>query len=232
MIHGRGIRVPVSRSLHHLYALPMQNLPCFSELLGDIGGFEKIRELSLAGTDQLFVMHWTCLSLVAIRPFLADTQIVRIFAGQTMGSFAEEDNTGNNATLATAQKVNETLQKASGCLFRLFSVLCETKDLTEVKEILRGHESNISELEQINIEAHLASVDYGTAAMRNIVNLNSHRIISQFPGIFDDFDFDYEAPIPFSHIVNLSHDPRKLLFICPWQTREHVPPCPDTPQYS
>jgi hypothetical protein len=48
-----------------------------SELLGDIGGFEMIRELSLAGTDQLIVMHWTCLSLVAIRPILADTQIVK-----------------------------------------------------------------------------------------------------------------------------------------------------------
>ena len=37
-----------------------------SKLLGEIGSFEKIRELSLAGTDQMFVMRWTCLSLVAI----------------------------------------------------------------------------------------------------------------------------------------------------------------------
>jgi hypothetical protein len=45
-----------------------------SKLVGDIGSFEKIRELSLAGTDELFVMRWTCLSLVAIRPILADNQ--------------------------------------------------------------------------------------------------------------------------------------------------------------
>jgi len=37
-----------------------------SVLLGDIGSSEKIPELSLAGTDKLFVMRWTCLSLVAI----------------------------------------------------------------------------------------------------------------------------------------------------------------------
>ena len=45
-----------------------------SGLLGDIGGFERIRGLSLAGTDQLFVIRWTCLSLVAIQldPWLTD----------------------------------------------------------------------------------------------------------------------------------------------------------------
>jgi hypothetical protein len=32
-----------------------------SELLGEVGSFEKIRELSLAGMDELFVMRWTCL---------------------------------------------------------------------------------------------------------------------------------------------------------------------------
>jgi len=37
------------------------------ELLANIGTKVKIRELSLAGKDQLFVMRWTCLSLVAIR---------------------------------------------------------------------------------------------------------------------------------------------------------------------
>ena len=60
------------------------------------------------------------------------------------------------STLTTAQKINETLKKASACLFRLKGALTqsysETEDLTEVKEILGGRESQISELEQINIE--------------------------------------------------------------------------------
>jgi hypothetical protein len=54
-----------------------------SKVVGDIGNFEKIRELSLAGTDELFV---TCLSLVAIRTILENyTQVrfsVRPFAGE------------------------------------------------------------------------------------------------------------------------------------------------------
>jgi hypothetical protein len=55
-----------------------------SKLLGDLGRLEKIRELSLAGTDELFVTRWTCLSLVAIRCFLANNRDVRFYARQTM----------------------------------------------------------------------------------------------------------------------------------------------------
>jgi hypothetical protein len=79
-----------------------------------------------------------------------------------MESFAKADDTGNNDALAAAQKIDETLQKARNCLFRLYDALRKTEDLTEeVKEILRGHESQISELEQINIEAdRLGWVDY------------------------------------------------------------------------
>ena len=68
------------------------------------------------------------------------------------------------STLTTAQKINETLKKASACLFRLKGALTqsdsETEDLTEqVKEIFRGRESQISELEQINIELdHVGSI--------------------------------------------------------------------------
>jgi hypothetical protein len=124
-----------------------------SKLVGDIGSFEKIRELSLAGTDELFVMRWTCLSLVAIRPILADNRFVQIMR-ERRWSCLQADDTGNNDALAGAQKINETLQKARDCLFLLYDALRETEDLTEeVKEILLGHDSPISELEQINIEA-------------------------------------------------------------------------------
>jgi hypothetical protein len=191
-----------------------------SELLGDMGSFEKIQELSLAGTDELFVIHWTCLSLVAIRPILAANRHVRHCARRTMELFAEVDDTGNNDAMAGAQKINETVQKASNCLFRLYDALRNTEDLTEdVKEIFRGHESEISELEQTNIEAdHFEPVDHGTFDLQNAINSNSHRIISQFPGILHDFGPDYQAPISFSRLVELSRDPRKLQFIRPRQT--------------
>jgi hypothetical protein len=131
----------------------------------------------------------------------------------------------NEEALVAAQKTDETLEKASDCLFRLFVTLGETGDLTEeVKEILRGHESQISELEQINIEAScLASVDMQICGMQHLINYYSHQIISQFPGILDDFDLDhYEQPVPFSRLVELSRDPHKLQFITPCRTLENM----------
>jgi hypothetical protein len=140
----------------------------------------------------------------------------------SMKMFAEADGTGNNNSLAAAQKIDETLKKASACLSQLNSALPKTEDVTEeVKEILRGHESQISELEQINIEAdsdRLGSVDDYMTHMLRSINFDSHEIISQFPGVLDDFVFDYDAPIPFSRLVEMSRDPRKLQFILPRQT--------------
>jgi hypothetical protein len=191
-----------------------------SKPLGDIGNIGRIRELSLAGTDELFVMRWTCLSLAAIRPILADNRTVQDRAARAMELFADVDDTGNKDALAAAQKINETLKKASGCLFQIYDALPNTEDLTEeVKEILRGHESQISELEQINIEAdRLAGVDFMIFNMQNEINDDSHQIFSQFPGVLDDLHLDHQAPIPFSRLIELSRDLRKLQFIRPGQT--------------
>jgi hypothetical protein len=191
-------------------------LPWFggiSELLRDIGSFEKMRELSLAGTDELFVMRWTCLSLVAIRQALADNELVQFWAGHAKLLFAKQDDTGNNDALAAAQKIDKTFQKARDCLRGLRNALRNTEDLTEVKEILRDHESEISELEQINIEAgRLERVDYQIYSILTEMNDSSCQIISQVPGVLDDFALHDEQIIPLSQ---LSRDPRKLQFICP-----------------
>ena len=185
-----------------------------SELLGDIGRFEKIRELSSTGTDNLFVTRWTCLSLVAIRPILENNQNVQTRVKRTMEWFAEEDDTRDNHDLTIAQTIDMTIGKASLCLLQLHDALCGTEDLTEeVIGILRGHESQISELEQINIEAdRFEWVDDGTFSMQNAMNRDSHQIISQFPGVLDDVNWSL---IPSSRLVEMFCNPRKLQFIRP-----------------
>ena len=191
-----------------------------SKLLGDIGSFEKIRELPSTGTDQLFVIRWTCLSLVALRQILANNSVVQDSAKYALKSFAKEDDTGNNDALAGARKISDTIHKAIGCLFRLCEALEETEELTEeVAEILRRHESEISELEQIdtNIEADsFEFVDSWISTIQSNINTASHRIISQVPGSLrvDKFiDYFDQAPIPFSRMVELSRDTRKIQFI-------------------
>ena len=190
-----------------------------SELLGEIGSFEKIREISLAGTDQLFVMRWTCLSLVAIRPILDVKSDAPQFVGMMIEVFAGHDS-GNNDALATARKIDETLKKASDCLSQLCEALPNTEDLTEeVKEILRDHESEISELEQINLEAdRLKWADYCVSDTQLVLDNISYKITSQFPGVLDEFDFHCLAPIPFSRLAELSRDPLALHFLRPRQT--------------
>jgi Family of unknown function (DUF6535) len=194
-----------------------------SKLLGDIGQFEKIRELSLAGTDELFVIRWTCLSLVAIQRILADKLYLNYETIVAMASFSTEDETVND-DLAIPQNINKTLEKASRCLVQLCSALWETEDLTkDVKEILRGHETEISELEQINIEAdRLGLVDEQIFRVQDTINRNSHQIISQLPGVLDNFDLNYRAPLPFSRVPELSWDPRKLQFIRPRQILKSI----------
>ena len=186
------------------------------KLLRDIGCFEKIRELSLTRKDELFVARWTCLSLVAIQTILQDDRDVQFKARLAMESFESEDDIGNNGALEGAQKIDETLHKASDCLFRLYNTLLQTEDLTEVIEVLRGHESLISELEQINIEAdRLELADRSIFDTQNAINHYSLQIASQIPGILDHLN---RAPIPFRRFVKQSHDPRELQFIQPMQT--------------
>jgi Family of unknown function (DUF6535) len=200
------------------------------ELLGDIGRFEMMRELSLSGTDQLFVMRWTCLSLVAFRLSLEDEDnpSVPYIAGATMEAFAGEDETGNKDALATARKIDETLKKASDFLYRFKWALPDTALTEEVKEILHNHEDEISELEQINIEAdRLIWADSHVSNMQQILNDTCHQITSQFPGILDEFDFDYRATIPFSRFAELFRDPRALQFLRPRQTLKGM--CSPTP---
>ena len=201
--------------IHHVDA-KLSLFGDISKLLGDIGSSERIWELSLAGMDQLFAMRWTCLSLMVIRQILEGDVYLQSQANQAMCSFAKADDTGNDDVIAGAQRIDETLHKAKDCLLQLSSALPKTEELTEVKEILVGHESHISELEQINIEAkHLESVDHWISIAQFIVNDYCHQITSQIPGVSDDLD---RETIPFSRLVELFCDIRKMQFIQPMQT--------------
>jgi hypothetical protein len=93
------------------------------ELLGYIGAKEDTRESSLAGKDQLFVMRWTCLSLVTIRPILENNRMVQHWVIQVVDSFASQDDTGNHEATAGARKIDGNLQKARECLTPLFLAL-------------------------------------------------------------------------------------------------------------
>ena len=188
------------------------------KLLGEIGDSEKPRDLSLAGTDLVFVMHWTCLSLVAIQQILEDNWLngeVRDYAELALDSIAGKDDATDAQALEGARKIDKTLENARESLYRLSSALHNTENLTEVKDILRNHVSDISELENININIeaeHLGNVDQWISATQSSI---AHQILSQFPGVPNDLD---PVDSPFSHLVEHFRDPRKLQFIHPGKT--------------
>ena len=178
-------------------------------LLGEIGRDQHIRRLSVKETDQLFVMRWTCLSLVAIRPILEENGDVRKWAEETIGWFESADE--NKDALACVQKIDKTLLQAN----EILSQLCRTlpEDVTEVEESFRGQ---ISELEQIDLEAErFEDIDLSIFETQKAINFYSHEITSQTPGVLDDLDL---GPFPFSYVVEMAHDTRKLQFIRPMQT--------------
>ena len=185
------------------------------KLLGDIGASEKPRDLSLAGTDQFFVMHWTCLSLKAIRQFLSGNRDVRYFMDNAVSSFTgeDDDDDDDNGTLMGAKKIDETLHEARECLYKLYNALPKTEYLTEEgKKVIRDHASEISVLKKINTEAdQLENVDHWIFVTQSSIVPN---ITFQIPGVRDDLD---STSVRLSHIVELSRDPRTIQFIRPRQ---------------
>ena len=160
-------------------------------------------------------MHWTCLSLAAIRGFLSSDRDARFFMDNAVQSFAAvagpgEDDTVDRA-LTGAQTIDETLYHARECLYDLYDALPKTEHLTEEeKEIIRNRLSNISVLEDVNTAADdLENVDRWIVATQSSI---APEITFQIPGVLDNLD---RTPVDFSRIVELSHNPRKIQFIRP-----------------
>jgi hypothetical protein len=185
-----------------------------ADLLGDIGSFEKTRELSLAGTDQLFVTRWTCLSLLAIQRILDSDRRMWKFADEVLYRLTKDDDTGeDDEALTGGQTIDNNFRIARQCLYNLSYALPWTEDLTQVEAILSDHESVISELERISIDAgHLENVDQWIFETQSAI---APQITSHFPGILDDLD---TALVRFSHFVEMFRDPRQIQFIRPGQT--------------
>ena len=188
------------------------------KLLGDIGKDQAVRESSSEEEERSFVMRWTCLSLVVIRPILESNRLLHNDARLTSQRLERRDNTGDEVQTPTrVDKIMETLNKALGGLNVLSDALIWGGDRSEerVKEILRDHDAQISELEQIDIEdAGFQFDDWSISSAQRTIDRITHGIItSQLPGVKSD-DSDMES-VNFGEFVELFRDPHMLLFIFP-----------------
>jgi hypothetical protein len=194
------------------------------KLLGDIGKDQKVRESSSVGKEQSFVMHWTCLALVAIRPILASNRSLHDDARLASQRLGRRDITGEEQT--RADKIVETLDNALGYLKSLSDALIWGGVLTEerVREIFRAQESQISKLEQIDIDIEHGGFqldDWSISSVQNFVDQITHEVITrQLPGVHSDF-YDAES-VNFSQFVELFRGPHALLFILPLRNLKRI----------
>src|SRR6266850_1344622 len=191
------------------------------KLLGDIGRDQTVRESSSVGKEQSFVMRWTCLSLVTIRPVLESNWLLHNDARLALKQLEWRDNTPTRV-----DKIMEALNKALGGLEPFFGLQIWGEDQTKkgIQKILRDHDAQISELEQIDVEnAGFQMDDWSLLKVQRTIDRITHGVItSQLPGVKSD-DSDMES-VNFGQFVDFFRDPHTLLFIFPLRnlTRIHT----------
>jgi hypothetical protein len=132
-----------------------------------------------------------------------------------------DDDTSEEQAVTRFQKITETFNKAWGCLIELGKALARKENLTEdeAREILRDHQSQILELEHIDIEdSNLPLLDHWIGQVRLHIDASSWGIITRhLPGVnFDDFGTE---PVQFSQFIELRSNRHQIQFIF---TRQHL----------
>jgi hypothetical protein len=197
------------------------------EQLADIGSDQNVRESSTTGKDQSFVMRWTCLSLVAIRSILEPQGLTGLGICARNAVYLLErtadDDTSEEQAVTHVQKIAETFNKAWGCLNELGKALEGNLTEDEAREILRDHESQISELEHINIEDSNLQVlaDASIRQVQSSIDASSWGIITHhLPGVnFDDFGTE---PVLFNQFIKLWDNRHQIQFIFTQQHLERI----------
>jgi Family of unknown function (DUF6535) len=194
------------------------------KLLGDIGKDQTVRKSSSMGKDQSFVVHWTCLALVAIRPILESNRSLQDGARVASQRLERRDNVGEEQT--HTDKIIEILNKASSCLNALSTELIWWGTLREEQapEIFRQQESHISSLEQIVLDIENGGFprdEWSIGSVQNFIGQFTHDvIIRQLPGV--KFDLYDSETVDFSQFVELFRDADTLLFIFPLRNLKRI----------
>jgi hypothetical protein len=112
--------------------------------------------------DESFVMRWTCLSLIVIRPILEGDKTLQSYAGlavKTFKQFQNEKGTDDEQAKKNAQKIDETFERAWTYQRQLYYALFRHggPTLDQAHDILHDHEPQLSELERVKNEAERMS---------------------------------------------------------------------------
>ncbi|KAH8994221.1 hypothetical protein EDB92DRAFT_2113439 [Lactarius akahatsu] len=165
------------------------------KLVSEIGHIEEINRSPTTTSDPSFIVRWTCLSLVAVQQILCSNRL-RVLAGYAVGGLARiqsEYGQPDEAGWRSAQWIEECLKTAwerAEELRRAFEPLSQERTREQVLEILRNHESQISELERIKVEADgMEDVDWRISLYQDAMDDATYRLMRQLPGVsFDELN--------------------------------------------
>ncbi|KAI9461291.1 hypothetical protein BJY52DRAFT_1211179 [Lactarius psammicola] len=160
------------------------------KLVSEIGHIEKINSPTTT-SDPLFIIRWTCLSLMDIQRILGANQL-QVLAGYAVNGLVRfQHEQPDEAGREGAQRIEECLKTAWECiedLRRAFEPRTKKRTREQVEEILRSHERQISELERIKVEADgMKDVDRQISLYQDAMDNATFGLTRQLPGVtFDD----------------------------------------------
>jgi hypothetical protein len=179
--------------------------------LGDIGNFEGIRNLSLAGRDESFVMRWTCLSIMGVRRAIPNDNVLKEHVKSAVASFVG---------VAHSDHIDKAAEENTWEIDKVFEGSWERSRGNAIERVL-------SVSKTFQFRRSLQSTEYRAVNLEGIDEV-SQRIIHQLPGV----QFDFPDPEPVNDLPHIPRqtfelfgDPLKLRFLTPRQLLDKFRDC-------
>jgi hypothetical protein len=185
-----------------------------TEVLSKVGDKEQTNKSLSIGSNPLFTVRWTCLSLVAIKQIVNDNRLKELAKFALEGIARFQTNLGSRDTVTMAQtatqKMDDNLKKAWEAVLDLRLALepwsqNKNKTESEIRSIVnRGTcKSSIKKLERIAMEAvGLNEVDWRVRLLQETMEEVTHKLTRCLPGVFF-YELPPTAPNMTSEAFNL-----------------------------
>ena len=166
------------------------------EVLSEVGDKEQTNTSLTIGSNPLFVVRWTCLSLVAIKHIINNNHVQEIAKFALNGIAPFQTNMDRRQTvemaLTAVKKMVDDRKKAWDAVLDLRLALepwsqIQNQTKIEIRDTLRlnNHEVSIQELEHIASEAvGVGDFDWRIHLLQERMDKLTHRLTQRLPGVF------------------------------------------------
>jgi hypothetical protein len=163
-------------------------------VLSEVGDKEQTKDSASIKSSPLFAVRWTCLSLVAIKQIVNNSQLQEVakLALDRIAPF--QTNMDRRSTLAialaAAKRMDDDLKKAWEAVLDLRVALGpwsqnQNQTVPEIRSILNDCETPIQELERITMEAAgMEEIDWRIRYLQETMERVTYGLTRHLPGVF------------------------------------------------